>query len=178
MHCRWTFARDQVRKRAKIRDDDSCTPSITAAAAEIYESSMTEHLSEELILFLHMRKIGKPQEAQDNNGYKGDPALEFIKIVCAVLILDKNVLHDIQIMRRNLLKQVNVREFAPEAEFNKCRFSFTLPNVICSYCNNYRDLDLCLDRDLLTQEWRCGVPQCGQPYNREVMENGLLQIVC
>lgn len=46
-----------------------------------------------------------------------------------------------------------------------------------SYCNDCRDLDLCRDRALLTQEWRCGVPQCGQPYNREVMENGLLQIV-
>ncbi|GJY19845.1 DNA polymerase epsilon catalytic subunit A [Tanacetum coccineum] len=48
MHRPWTFARDQVRKREKIRDDDSCTPSITVAAAEIYESSMTEYLSEEI----------------------------------------------------------------------------------------------------------------------------------
>ncbi|PWA95928.1 DNA polymerase epsilon catalytic subunit [Artemisia annua] len=189
MYRPWKFALDQVRKRAKIRDDDSCTPSITAAAAEIFESSMTEYLSEQINSYfsknllnivdtiLHMRKLGKSQEAQDNNGYKGDPALEFIKNVCVVLSLDKNVVHDILILRRNLLASVRVREFAPEAEFKKCPFSFTLPNVICSYCNDCRDLDLCLDRDLITQEWRCGVPQCGQPYNREVMENGLLQIV-
>nr|GFB07714.1 DNA polymerase epsilon catalytic subunit A-like [Tanacetum cinerariifolium] len=43
-----------------------------------------------------MRKIGKSQEAQHNNGYKGDPALEFIKNVCSVMLFDKNVLHDIQ----------------------------------------------------------------------------------
>lgn len=48
MYRPWKFAVDQVRKRAKIRDDDSCTPSITAAAAEIFESSMTEYLSEQV----------------------------------------------------------------------------------------------------------------------------------
>lgn len=47
----------------------------------------------------------------------------------------------------------------------------------CSYCNDCRDLDLCHDKALLAQEWRCGVPQCGQPYDRGAMENALLQIV-
>lgn len=46
-----------------------------------------------------------------------------------------------------------------------------------SYCDDCRDLDLCRDSALLAQEWRCAVPQCEQPYNREVMENALLQIV-
>ena len=36
-----------------------------------------------------------------------------------------------QVMRRNLLKLVRVREFAPEAEFQNLRTSLTLPNVIC-----------------------------------------------
>lgn len=45
---------------------------------------------------------------------------------------------------------------------------------VVSYCNDCRDLDLCRDRALMAHEWRC---QCGQPYDREVMENGLLQIV-
>ncbi|CAK9179378.1 unnamed protein product, partial [Ilex paraguariensis] len=45
------------------------------------------------------------------------------------------------------------------------------------YCNDCRDIDLCRDRALLAQEWRCAVPQCGQPYDRGVMENALLQIV-
>ncbi|KAL8542730.1 hypothetical protein ACS0TY_003567 [Phlomoides rotata] len=80
-------------------------------------------------------------------------------------------------MRRNLLKLVRVREFAPEAEFQNLRTSLTLPNIICSYCNECRDLDLCGDRALSSGEWRCAVPQCGQPYDREVMENALLQIV-
>lgn len=45
-----------------------------------------------------------------------------------------------------------------------------------SYCNDCRDLDLCRDPSV-SGEWRCAVPQCGQPYNREEMENALLQIV-
>ncbi|KAL4326663.1 hypothetical protein AHAS_Ahas13G0022600 [Arachis hypogaea] len=36
-------------------------------------------------------------------------------------------------------------------------------------------LDQSVQHDVL--EWRCAVPQCGQPYDREVMENALLQIV-
>lgn len=54
------------------------------------------------------------------------------------------------------------------------------PNLLMlvgSYCNDCRDVDLCRDRALIGQEWRCVVPQCGQPYDREVMENALLQIV-
>nr|KAJ0201048.1 hypothetical protein LSAT_V11C600314360 [Lactuca sativa] len=190
MHLPWKFTQDEAMKRATSRnDDDSCTPSITAAAAESFESCVTEHLRDQIRsyftdkllkivrdLVLHTKGKGKSKEDEDNV-YKGDPALEFIKHVCAVLVLDQNVQHDILIMRKNLLKYVRVREFAPEAQFQDCSFSFTLPNVICSYCNDCRDLDLCRDRGLLTQEWRCGVPQCGQPYNREVMENALLQIV-
>lgn len=39
----------------------------------------------------------------------------------------------LQVMRKNLLKLVHVREFSAEAAFeDPCR-SFTLPNVICRY---------------------------------------------
>ena len=39
----------------------------------------------------------------------------------------------VQVMRKNLLKYVRVREFAPEAEFCDPCPSFILPNVICRY---------------------------------------------
>lgn len=39
----------------------------------------------------------------------------------------------VQIMRKNLLKYVRVREFAPEAEFQNHSLGFSLPNVICRY---------------------------------------------
>ncbi|KAA8544223.1 hypothetical protein F0562_022235 [Nyssa sinensis] len=195
----WKYTQDQAAIRASLRDGNLCTPSITGAAAETFELHMTEYLREKISshftdkllrivrdTILHMKGVNKLQNDQHmsygnpqlvSNIQMGDPALEFIKHVCAVLALDQNVQHDILIMRKNLLKYVRVREFAPEAEFQDHCLSFTLPNVICSYCNDCRDIDLCRDRALLAQEWRCAVPQCGQPYDREVMENSLLQIV-
>lgn len=50
-------------------------------------------------------------------------------------------------------------------------------SMMSCYCNDVRDLDLGRDPTLLTQEWRCAVPQCGHPYDREMMENSLLQIL-
>lgn len=48
-------------------------------------------------LVLHTKGKGKSKEDEDNV-YKGDPALEFIKHVCAVLVLDQNVQHDILVI--------------------------------------------------------------------------------
>ncbi|KAF9594988.1 hypothetical protein IFM89_035761 [Coptis chinensis] len=134
-----------------------------------------------------------PKISSGSNIHLGDAALEFIKNVCAVLSLDQNVQDDIldgqvfpthgggkttkahqrlinEVMRKILLRFVRVREFDPEVEFSDPCQSFILPNVIC------RDLDLCRDSALLAQEWHCAVPQCGQPYDCEVMENALFQI--
>lgn len=38
-------------------------------------------------------------------------------------------------------------------------------------------MDLCRDAALIERDWRCVMPLCGQPYNREWVENALLQIV-
>ncbi|GMN61114.1 hypothetical protein TIFTF001_030195 [Ficus carica] len=195
----WNYARKQAAIRSSLQDGNLCTPSITVAAAETFESHLTEYLKGQISSYftekllgivrdtvLHMKELSKSENEKvtslgmsqlSGNVSKGDAALEFIKHVCAVLALDQNVQHDVLVMRKNLLKYVRVREFAPEAEFSDPCPSFILPNVICSYCNDCRDLDLCRDSALLAQEWRCAVPQCGQPYDREVMENALLQIV-
>ncbi|CAI9778339.1 unnamed protein product [Fraxinus pennsylvanica] len=184
----WKYAQEQATSRAHTIGD-LCTPSITAATAEILESQMNTYLKKEIGSYFSdkllkivcdpsLHKSDHPiSTGPFNNIHKGDPALDFIKYICAVLALDQNVQHEVLIMRRNLLKLVRIREFAPEAEFQNLSMSLTLPNIICSYCNDCRDLDLCSDRALIAQEWRCAVPQCGQPYDREVMENALLQII-
>ncbi|CAM8878713.1 unnamed protein product [Rhodiola kirilowii] len=199
MYNPWKYAKEQTLARMCAHNGDTCTPSITAVAAEAIESEMHEYLRGQISsYFTHklfkiagdivrdMKKMKAANSEQSvssgplqygGHRHKGDAALEFIKHVCAVLALDQNVQHDILVMRKNLLKYVGVREFAPEAEFVDSSLSFVLPNVICSYCNDCRDLDLCRDSALVSQEWRCAVPQCGQPYDREVMENSLLQIV-
>ncbi|KAL6967066.1 DNA-directed DNA polymerase [Sarracenia purpurea var. burkii] len=152
MYIPWKYTREQAAIRTSMKDGDLCTPSITAADAETFESHMTEYLREQISSYfadkllrtvrdtiLHMKGMSKSNADQHvsygnpsvDNIHMGDPALEFIKHVCAVLALDKNVQHDILVMRKNLLKYVRVREFAPEAEFHDQCLSFTLPNVIC-----------------------------------------------
>ncbi|VAH03415.1 unnamed protein product [Triticum turgidum subsp. durum] len=192
----WKYMKEQVACRAAMRDDTSCTPSITIMAAENLEGQVVDYLrgqigtyfAEKLLttvsdILLHFKGKGKSESVGPSNSeldphlHKGGAALEFIKHICAVLALDQNVQHDILRMRKNLLKLVRVKEFAPEAQFQDPYASFILPNVICSYCNDCRDLDLCRDSTLQGHEWRCAVPQCGQPYHREEMENALLQIV-
>uniref|UniRef100_A0A0E0NFE0 DNA polymerase epsilon catalytic subunit n=1 Tax=Oryza rufipogon TaxID=4529 RepID=A0A0E0NFE0_ORYRU len=192
----WKYMKEQVALRSTTRDETSCTPSITIMAAENLEVQVIGYLRDQISNYFadkllrivsdilhHFKGKGKSESVEltnrepDPHTHKGDAALEFIKHICAVLALDQNVQHDILRMRKNLLKLVRVKEFAPEAQFQDPCASFTLPNVICSYCNDCRDLDLCRDSTLQGQEWRCAVPQCGQPYHREQMENALLQVV-
>ncbi|CAN1252331.1 DNA polymerase epsilon catalytic subunit A [Linum perenne] len=192
----WDYARKQAAARASLQDATSSTPSISIAAAESMESRMTEYLREkvfrrilipdftdELSGIFDIKWKTKPEnDQQPSPGVMGkirmgDPALELVKHVCAVMTLDQNVQDEVLLMRRNVLKYAKINEFSREAEFQDPSPSFVLPNVICSYCNDCRDLDLCRDTALQSQEWRCGVPQCGQPYDREMMENALLQIV-
>uniref|UniRef100_A0A0E0K092 DNA polymerase epsilon catalytic subunit n=1 Tax=Oryza punctata TaxID=4537 RepID=A0A0E0K092_ORYPU len=179
----WKYMKEQVALRSTTRDETSCTPSITIMAAENLEVQVIGYLRDQISNYFadkllrivsdilhHFKGKGKSESVElanrepDPHTHKGDAALEFIKHICAVLALDQNVQHDIL-------------EFAPEAQFQDPCASFTLPNVICSYCNDCRDLDLCRDSTLQGQEWRCAVLQCGQPYHREQMENALLQVV-
>uniref|UniRef100_M4EDU1 V-type proton ATPase subunit C n=1 Tax=Brassica campestris TaxID=3711 RepID=M4EDU1_BRACM len=85
-----------------------------------------------------------------------------------------------EVMRKNLLKYINVKECAAEAEFFYHGPSFILPNVACSCsnCDDYRDLHIRSDSALLTEkQWSCPNPQRGKIYDREQMENRLVQIV-
>ncbi|KAL5717104.1 DNA-directed DNA polymerase [Ranunculus cassubicifolius] len=171
----WQYSQEQAAKRASFTQS---TPSITTGLAETFNSRITEYLKGEITSYFTDRLLNIVHDTVKNaKNLGGDAALEFIKHVCAVLSLDQSVQQDVLVMRKILLNFVRVREFDPEAEFCDPCQSFTLPNVICSYCNDCRDLDLCRDSALLAQDWRCGVVQCGQPYDREVMENALFQIV-
>ncbi|KAI9071851.1 hypothetical protein K1719_046191 [Acacia pycnantha] len=133
MYIPWNYAQRQAAIPVSSQDGDSCTPSITIGAAEKFESHVTEYIKRADELLFHRqtcgncwryyasyegdktrkRPSGNPQVAADF--HKGDAALEFIK----------------HVMRKNLLRFVRVREFAPEAEFRDQCHSFILPNVIC-----------------------------------------------
>ncbi|GLJ44675.1 hypothetical protein SUGI_0939260 [Cryptomeria japonica] len=198
----WKHSQEQAALRTAARDGSFCTPSVTIAAAADVESEEVSFLKEQIASYFTDKLLRIVRDTQRHITAKGrredvtvdaishefpklagsylpmgDGALEFIKHVSAVLALDHRVQHDVLVMRKNLLKLVHVKEFSPEAEFRDPCLSFTLPNVICSYCNDCRDLDLCRDAALLEHDWRCSVPQCGQPYNKDWIENALIQII-
>eukprot|EP00955_Chlamydomonas_euryale_P037737 350868-Chlamydomonas_euryale.AAC.1 len=70
----------------------------------------------------------------------------------------------VTVLRRQLLKLLRVREFGAGSEFVDMCLGFTLPDVICTFCNDCRDLDLCRDDALARHSWLCRV--CGHEYHQ------------
>jgi len=65
--------------------------------------------------------------------------------------LDANVEEEVEKLRRNLLTLAGVGEFSPEAKWVDPCQSIILPEVICKVCNQCRDIDLCKDPHLTTE---------------------------
>ncbi|RLV97718.1 hypothetical protein DV515_00011497 [Chloebia gouldiae] len=107
-----------------------------------------------------------------------NPALEFIKYVCKVLSLDTNITNQVNKLRRDLLRLIEVGEFSEAAQFrDPCR-SYVLPEVICRNCNFCRDLDLCKDPALSQDRsvlpgWLC--PNCHVQYDTDAIEMALVE---
>lgn len=71
-----------------------------------------------------------------------------------VLSLDANVTNQVNKLRRDLLRLIEVGEFSDDAQFRDPCSSYVLPEVICRNCNFCRDLDLCKDPALSqVQPW-------------------------
>jgi len=107
-----------------------------------------------------------------------NPALEFIKSVCKIFSLDPSLEHEVQVMRRSLLVSIGVREFDRESLFEDPCTSFILPDVICSFCNLCKDIDLCRDPCVLGEKedrWKC--IQCSNSYDLKKIELQLIEII-
>lgn len=86
----------------------------------------------------------------DLPGAKGDrtnPTLELVKAICEVYSLSTEHTVEIQILRKNLLDLLGVREFSSEAAWKNPCESLIVPMVICARCNGIRDVDVCRDPD-------------------------------
>nr|XP_040050680.1 LOW QUALITY PROTEIN: DNA polymerase epsilon catalytic subunit A [Gasterosteus aculeatus aculeatus] len=107
-----------------------------------------------------------------------NPALEFIKYVCQVLSLDSNIVNQVNKLKRDLLRLVDVGEFSGEAQFSDPCSSYVLPEVICHQCNFCRDLDLCKDPSVaqdgsVLPQWFCS--NCQAQYETECIETALVE---
>ena len=71
-----------------------------------------------------------------------------------VLSLDADLSVEVAALRRTLLTQINIKEFNRESEYQNPSASYMLRDVVCSYCNTCRDVDVLRDPLLTgTQEY-------------------------
>eukprot|EP00727_Mastigamoeba_balamuthi_P002173 m51a1_g11953 putative dna polymerase epsilon catalytic subunit a (2223) ;mRNA; r:757795-765860 len=102
-------------------------------------------------------------------------AMLFSNYLCHVLSLHRPLEHSVHRIKKSLFKLIGVKEFGTVAAFKNPCESFTLPDVICSYCNLCRDLDLLRDPDMIRRNWTC--PSCNQPIDKSAIEASLVDIV-
>ncbi|KAI8635918.1 hypothetical protein BD408DRAFT_448821 [Parasitella parasitica] len=107
-----------------------------------------------------------------------NPALEYVKSVCAVLNLDSRVEDEVRVLKRSALEVVGgISDFSDIAQFrNPCEY-FKLTEIICSYCNYTTDLDFCRDKELMPkqghiQAWRC--KGCHSEYDKRLIEDRMI----
>ncbi|CAO3621731.1 unnamed protein product [Mucor hiemalis] len=126
---------------------------------------------------LHDPEMEFPQLA-GSHLHMDNPALEYIKFVCAVLNLDSRIEDEVRIIKRSALELVGgLSDFSSVAQFkNPCEF-FKLNEVICVYCNFTADLDFCRDNELMpkngqVQPWRC--KGCHSEYDKFIIEERMI----
>lgn len=76
---------------------------------------------------------------------KAVPSSQLFLLSVQVLSLDANIVNQVNKLKRDLLRLVDVGEFSEDAQFRDPCNSYILPEVICHHCNFCRDLDLCRD---------------------------------
>ena len=108
-----------------------------------------------------------------------NPALQFVKYVCAIFSLSKEHHLEARMLRRDLLSILDVAEFSKEGIFTDPSESFKVSQVVCSHCGSARDLDFCKDADLLPDEhvdhpvaWRC--IQCHYEYSQLALQERMV----
>jgi DNA polymerase epsilon subunit 1 len=108
------------------------------------------------------------------------PAIEFVKNVGVVLELDSDVEDEAHSLKRSLLAQLGVAEYARVAQWaNPCP-SYTLPDVFCVECHDSRDVNLCYipPREVDEDYQRTLVCEdCGTPIDSIVVEKRLISLL-
>ncbi|CAM9613858.1 unnamed protein product, partial [Sphacelaria rigidula] len=77
---------------------------------------------------------------------------------CLLRASPRLLVDQVETLRKQALAEVGVRQFSAEGQYVDPCVSFVLPDVICSFCNLCRDLDMCRDSRLMDEDEVC--PQC------------------
>ncbi|KAM9934145.1 hypothetical protein OXX80_006253, partial [Metschnikowia pulcherrima] len=99
-----------------------------------------------------------------------NPVLELVKFLCGVFALSSKRSIEVRMLRKDLLQELEVREFSAESLFTNPSASLTIGSVICEYCEYIRDVDFCRDEE--RDVWAC--TNCRKSYNTAAMEEELI----
>jgi DNA polymerase epsilon subunit 1 len=108
------------------------------------------------------------------------PVLEFIKSVATVLELDTALDPEVQALKRSLLAQVGVAEYAKSAQWQNPAPTLVLPDVFCKECHERRDLNLFYlppheADEKVDSRWSC--EDCGAFYDVNQIERRLIGMI-
>ncbi|CAH3120153.1 unnamed protein product [Pocillopora meandrina] len=187
-----TPIKKRTSSQSQIVADTSATPSLVTFAQERISGELTQTLFNVTQKIQHALSGDRSSNVDPSAEFPllpgshlplNNPALEFVKFICKVLSLDSNTQHQVNKLRRDLLRLLAVGEFSSEATFRDPCSSLVLPEVICLSCNSCRDLDLCRDPFITAAEGnnpaccRCANLECGSEYNMDFIESQLIDMV-
>lgn len=164
---------------------------INTTLSDVLSSEISDRLYQ-LVMDIHKRRlIGSDDGAEDQLVFPAhpgscrvmtNPALELITMITTILELNNHLGRAVRIVKGNLLRLIGVKEFSTEAVFRNPCEKYTLPQVICEYCNYCCDLDLTRNADQLDEQdtdedkfLECN--GCSTAYDREGIEQRLVENV-
>ncbi|KAL7564782.1 hypothetical protein ACA910_021045 [Epithemia clementina (nom. ined.)] len=171
------FSMDPFKKQAELIPEDGLLLFGAGETHKLLVTFLKSIISNKFSAYL-TRAVGEIiRDCVDDNDMNGvQAALSFISSVVAVLELDSEVENEVQALKRSLLSQVGVAEYAVRWE-NPCPI-FMLADVYCEDCSESRDVNLCFNppgHDESSSQWVC--EDCGTPYNPNVIEQRLTYIL-
>ena len=132
-------------------------PEVTHVLAKSYAKPLQKHMAS-LLRRQHAEQL-HPDLASDyafptlpgsQLANLNDPILQLVKSIVQVLSLDRSLMLEARLLRKELLHLFDIREFSPVAVFTNPSVSLTLSQpLICADCTAIRTIDLCKDSDLL-----------------------------
>lgn len=99
------------------------------------------------------------------------PLLELVKYLCHLMSLSKPNILEVRLLRKELLKIFEVREFDKRAEFQNPSTSLLINGFLCESCFYTIDIDFC--RDDPATLFKCS--NCQKELNRVLLQEHLVQ---
>lgn len=114
-------------------------------------------------------------------GHSENPVELFVKTICGIFSLPKELAFESRLFRRHLLNIIEVPEFSDQATFRNPSASLKISQFICDNCGYASDLDLCKSDDLVRNDglghYSFVCEQCQRSYSQVAIEEQMVKEV-